>query len=121
MISDTKKGARFLSMYLKEMFIRTLMASPEYMKVPLKYFPDDITDKYNLRDMVHNGYIYIKTKKRMYGLIHAAVLVYQKVSTLLKTGDYQPLIGSLGMWKHESRKTMFCLCVDDFGVKYYSK
>ena len=25
------------------------------------------------------------------------------------------------MWKHETRDTIFCLCVDDFGVKYFSK
>ena len=25
------------------------------------------------------------------------------------------------MWKHKERKTVFCLCVDDFGVKYHSK
>ena len=51
-ISDAKKGARFLSMDLKDMFLYTPMASPEYMNVPLKYFPDDIMYKYNLKDMV---------------------------------------------------------------------
>ena len=25
------------------------------------------------------------------------------------------------MWKYHTRKTMFCLCVDDFGVIYYSQ
>ena len=25
------------------------------------------------------------------------------------------------MWKHETRDTIFCLCVDDFDVKYFSK
>ena len=25
------------------------------------------------------------------------------------------------MWGHATRKTKFCLCVDDFGVKYFSK
>ena len=49
------------------------------------------------------------------------MLAYQNISTLLKAGDYQPIIGSLGICKHKTRKTLFCLCVDDFGVKYYSK
>ena len=25
------------------------------------------------------------------------------------------------MWKHKSRPIIFCLCVDDFGVKYFHK
>ena len=25
------------------------------------------------------------------------------------------------MWQHTTRRTTFCLCVDDFGIKYYIK
>ena len=25
------------------------------------------------------------------------------------------------MWEHETRPSKFCICVDDFGIKYYSK
>ena len=25
------------------------------------------------------------------------------------------------MWKYETRQTRICLCVNDFGIKYYSK
>ena len=57
----------------------------------------------------------------MYGLKQAALLAYEFLSTLLKDAGYTPLVGTLGLWKHKSRKTIFCLCVDDFGVKYYSK
>ena len=43
------------------------------------------------------------------------------MSTLLKTGGHQPIIDSLGMWKHESRKIICCLCVDEFWVKFCPK
>ena len=33
---------------------------------------------------------------------------------------YFPIIGSLGIWKYKERKTLFNLCVDDFGIKHYS-
>ena len=26
-----------------------------------------------------------------------------------------------GLWRHNTRKTTFALCVDDFGTKYFSK
>ena len=57
----------------------------------------------------------------MYELKQAAVLAYENLSTLLKKAGYTPIIGSLGIWTHKTRKTIFCLCVDDFGVKYYKK
>ena len=47
-ISDAKKGARFMSLDLKDYFLATPMDKPKYMKVPFKYFPDDIRKKYNL-------------------------------------------------------------------------
>ena len=51
-------------MDLKDMFLHTPMTIPEYMKVPYKYFPKDIRDKYNLDAIVHiDGHIYIKIKK----------------------------------------------------------
>ena len=121
-ISDAKNGARFCSMDLKDMFLHTPMLSPEYMKVHYRYFPQDIRTTYNLNDIVHSdGYIYIKIKKRMYGLKQAAILAYEFLSKLLRQADYIPITGALGLWKHKTRPTVLCLCVDDFGVKYYSK
>ena len=57
----------------------------------------------------------------MYGLRQAAVLAYNYLSSLLKQAGYTPIVGSLGLWKHQTRKTLFSLCVDDFGIKYYTK
>ena len=57
----------------------------------------------------------------MYGLNQASVLAYYQLSSRLTNDGYQPIIGSLGIWKHNTRKTLFYLCVDDFGAKYYSK
>ena len=50
-------------MDLKDMFLHTPMQRPEYMKVRLKYFPDDIIQQYTVNDLAHNGHIYIKIKK----------------------------------------------------------
>ena len=59
-ISNTYKGTRFVAFDLKNMFLTALMAKPEYMKVPFKYFPEDIRQQYELYDLIHNGYVYIK-------------------------------------------------------------
>ena len=67
MNSDALAGARFAVLDLKYIFLHTEMKESEYMKVNYKYFPEDIIRKYNLTDKVHNGYIYMKIKKDMYG------------------------------------------------------
>ena len=41
-ISDVAKGARFLSVDIKDHFLDTLMRYLEYMKVKYKYIPEDI-------------------------------------------------------------------------------
>ena len=92
------------------------------MKVQYKHLPADIKKKYKLHDKVtSNQYIYIRIKKGMYGLKQAAILAYNNLQRCLKPHGYTPVTGTVGVWEHATRKTKLCLCVDDFGIKYYSK
>jgi hypothetical protein len=121
-ISDAAKGARFMSMDLKDHFLASPMERPEYMRVHRRHIPPDIFEQYNLHSIIStDGFIYIKIKKGMYGLKQAAILAYQKLVNNLAPYGYKPCKYSLGLWTHSTRRTKFCLCVDDFGVKYFSK
>ena len=51
-ISDTKKGAHFMSADLKDFFLATPMDGNEYMKVLYKHFPLDIQACYKLNTNV---------------------------------------------------------------------
>jgi hypothetical protein len=63
-ISDAKKGARFMSADVKDFFLNSPMQRPEYMKVSYDHIPEDIKRKYNLDSKVtQSGHIYIKIKK----------------------------------------------------------
>ena len=120
-ISDNRRGARFFTADIKDYFLATPMSRPEYMKVHIKHFPKDIVEKYNLNNKVSkDGYIYIQIKKGMYGLKQAAVLAYNQLVSKLKIHGYFPSPHTNGIWEHKTRKTRFCLCVDDFGIKSYS-
>ena len=57
----------------------------------------------------------------MYGLKQAAILAYDNLQKNLKPFGYSPVVGTIGIWKHVTRPITFCLCVDDFGIKYTSK
>ena len=57
----------------------------------------------------------------MYGSKQAAILAYGQLRKRLEPYRYLYMPHSPGMWYHTTRKTCFCLCVDNFGVKYYSQ
>ena len=55
----------------------------------------------------------------MYGLKQAAILAYNLIKKQLEPAGYIPIKETNGLWKHCTRKTIFALCVNDFGVKYF--
>ena len=57
----------------------------------------------------------------MYGLKQAAVLAFDNLVSNLNQFGYYPVQSTTGIWRHKTRRTTFCLCVDDFGVKYFCK
>ena len=57
----------------------------------------------------------------MYGLKQAAIIAYNHLINQLKPHGYNPCSETTGLQRDKTRKTKFCLCVDDFGVKYFSK
>ncbi len=48
-------------------------------------------------------------------------MAYNKLIHHLTPRGYYPIPGTAGLWRHKTRKTIFCLCVDDFGIKYFNK
>lgn len=51
----------------------------------------------------------------------AAVLAYQNLENLLNDADSYQIVGSQNMWRHKTRPSVFCLCVDDSGIKVFSE
>ena len=57
----------------------------------------------------------------MYGLKEAGAIAFDQLVRKLKRFGYEPMPQTPGLWKHTSRRTTFTLCVDDFGIQYFSK
>ena len=57
----------------------------------------------------------------MYGLTEATVLAYNWLIEFLNTYDYYHVPGTADFWNHETKLTVFYLCVDDIGLEYDSK
>ena len=110
-------GARFITLDLKNFYLGTPVPEARYMKMKIDILPEDIIAKYNLRNIVHNGWVYIKIKQGMYGLKESGVLANKLLKERLSTYGYYECNYTPGLYKHVWRPIMFSLVVDDFGVK----
>jgi len=121
---DAHKGARVLGIDIKDLFLLTLLpeGEREYMRIHSKYFNDEMRKLYNIDSIIaEDGFVYCEIQRGMYGLKQAAILAYQQLKVNLERHDYYPIPLSDGLWAHKTRKTIFALCVDDFGVKYFNR
>ena len=92
------------------------------MRIHLKYFPADIRDQYQIDGLIAaDGYVYMKTIKVIYGLKQSSIIAYNHLIYHMDPHVYHPVTFTTVLWAHKTRKTNLCLCVDDFGVKYFTK
>ena len=107
---------------IKDYFLATAMDKAEFVKVQYTHIPDDIQIQYNLTTKAAtDNYIYIQIKNDMQGLKQVTILAYNHLKSFLAPYRYIPVQGTVSIWKHKTRPTKFCLCVDDFGTTYISK
>ena len=65
-------GANCLGLDLKDFYLNTPMDRPEFLRMKLSNFPEDVIEEYNLNKLVDkNGFLFIRVEKGMYGLPHA--------------------------------------------------
>jgi hypothetical protein len=91
------------------------------MKILFSRFPEEIIQKYNLNALAVDDWVYIETRKGMYGLKQAGLLTNQLLQTRLVPFRYYPAQHTPGLWLHKTRPISFTLVVDDFAVNYVGK
>jgi hypothetical protein len=91
------------------------------MNMLLSRFPGEIIQKYNLNALAVDGWVYIETRKGVYGLKQAGLLSNQLIQTRLAPFGYYPARHTPGIWLHKTQPISFTLVVDDFAVKYVGK
>ena len=105
-------------MDLSNFYLNTPLDRPEYTRIKLTNIPQEIIDEYNLNQYAHNGWIYFKLSKGMYGLKQAGKLANDLLSKRLNARGYIQCDITPGLWRHKTHPVIFSLVVDDFGVKY---
>jgi hypothetical protein len=110
-------GARFVTLDLKNFYLKTPLPTARYMRMKLDILPEEIIVKYNLRAIAHNGWVYFRIKRGMYGLPEAGILANNLLKKRLLESGYYECQFTPGLYKHVWRPIIFSLVVDDFGVK----
>jgi hypothetical protein len=111
-------NAKFMTMDIKDFYLNTPLDEYEYMRIPVAFIPTEIFEFYNLKDLVHNGFVYVEIRKGMYGLPQAGRIANDLLTARLLKHGYTPVPITPGLWVHKTRGTAFSLVVDDFGVLY---
>jgi hypothetical protein len=102
--------AKFCTMDITNFYLNTPLDRPEYLRIPVTLIPEEIMKEYKLEDKIKNGNVMARIDKGMYGLPQAGILANK---LLKKRLEHTP-----GLWKHATRKLMFTLVVDDFGIQF---
>jgi hypothetical protein len=79
------KDAAMLMMDIKNYYLGTPLPRYEYMRMLLSRFPEEIVDKYNLKALAVDGWVYIEIRKGMYGLKQAGLLAIQLLQKMIGT------------------------------------
>ena len=90
------------------------------MRIHKKFSPKEVLDEYNII-FDDRDFTYMEIRRGTYGLKEAGVIAFDQIVRKLKRFGYETMPQTPGLWKNTSRKTTFTLCVDDFGIQYFSK
>ena len=113
------KGAKYMTMDLKDFYLNTPLKRYEYIKMKLGDIPPEIIDEYQLEEKAtKDGHVYLEVRQGMYGLPQAGLLAQMELEERLAEHGYRQSKLVPGLWKHDWRPIAFTLVVNDFGVKY---
>ena len=77
-------------MDISNFYLGSPLKQPAYMRMLMKSMPEEIVQKYNLKSLDNDGWVYINIVKGMYGLPQAGKIASELlVARLARFGYYQ--------------------------------
>ena len=106
---------------IKDFYLNNALPWLEYLRIPISAIPEEIIELYNLKELEHNGYLYVEISKGMYGLPQAGRVANDALIPRLKAEGYTQSKYVPGFFTHANNTVQCCPTVEDFGVKYINK
>ena len=72
------------------------------MKMPISIFTQHVIKEYNLLEKVYKGCVWIKIRRRIYGLTQSGKLANEYLQKKLATHRYDEVKHNPGLWKNIS-------------------
>ena len=92
----------------------------QYMRIHKKIIPQEVLNEYDII-FDDRDFTYVEICRGMYSLKEAGVIAFDQLVRKLKLFCCETMPQTPKLWEHTSRRTTFTLCVDDFGIQYFSK
>ena len=89
-------------MDVKYFYLNNHMDRDECIMMKISMIPQEFVEKYNLTEKSHNGYIYARVKKGIYGIPQSVRIEHDVQVKQLETYIYHPSRNPPGLWKHNS-------------------
>ena len=89
--------------------------------IQISVIPQEFITAYNIKDKVHNGYIFEQVTKGIYGFPQAGQIAHDFLVKKLSPYVHHTSRKNPVIWTHNSRPINFTSVVDDFSVKYSGK
>jgi hypothetical protein len=115
------EGAKYMCLDIKKFYLTAPLDRFEYIKMPIALFSKWIMKQYILNQHVLNRFIYLEMQRPVWGLPQAGILADKLLRKQLMSHSNYECNNTPGLWKHKTRRILFTLVVDDFGVKYVGK
>ena len=122
-IYDIHKGTRYSTADIKHYYLNNPMENFQYMNIPTRFFTDEIREEYDITNLAPNGIVRVEIHKGIYGLKEAGIIDFKRLVKNVTPNGYHPVKHVPGLytavlWRHATRKIVFTLAVNDFGIKY---
>jgi hypothetical protein len=115
------ENAWYMCLDIKKNYLTAVLDYFEYMKIPLSLFSMWTIEQYNLNELALDGWVYIKKRQAVWGLLQAGILVNKRLCRKLAPFGHYKNTNTPGLWCHKSKPITFTLVVNNFGVKLVDK
>jgi hypothetical protein len=79
-----------MMMDIKKYYLGTPLPRYEYRRMLPSRFPEELVEKYNIKALAVDGWVYIEIRKGMHGLKQAGLLTNQLLQKRLAPFGYYP-------------------------------
>ena len=82
---------------IKNFYLTAALDYFEYMRMPLSVFPEWIKKQYKLDQHAHNGFVYLRMERAVWGLPQAGILANKLLRKRLAPHGYYECINTPGL------------------------